>query len=81
MAENAAARNLNRRSTHIIGLFASPRTHVAEGINARFMIPEPGNSGSPIRALIREKRIGQSRSVADHQMALLMKEGRIFQNR
>ena len=28
-----AARNLNRRSTHIIGLFASPRTHVAEGIN------------------------------------------------
>ena len=28
-----AARNLNRRDTHIIGLFASPRTHVAEGIN------------------------------------------------
>jgi LacI family transcriptional regulator len=28
-----AARNLNRRSTHIIGLFASPRTHLAEGIN------------------------------------------------
>src|SRR5437870_9297760 len=28
-----AARNLNRRSTHIIGLFASPQTHVAEGIN------------------------------------------------
>lgn len=28
-----AARNLNRGNTHIIGLFASPRTHVAEGIN------------------------------------------------
>src|SRR5438552_8268582 len=28
-----AARNLNRRSTRIIGLFASPQTHVAEGIN------------------------------------------------
>jgi len=28
-----AARNLNRRETHIIGLFASPQTHVAEGIN------------------------------------------------
>jgi len=28
-----SARNLNRRSTHIIGLFASPQTHVAEGIN------------------------------------------------
>ena len=28
-----AARNLNRQSTHIIGVFASPRTHIAEGIN------------------------------------------------
>src|SRR5688572_29380 len=28
-----AARNLNRKATHIIGLFASPQTHVAEGIN------------------------------------------------
>ena len=28
-----AARNLNRRDTRIIGLFASPQTHVAEGIN------------------------------------------------
>ena len=27
-----AARNLNRRSTRIIGLFASPQTHVAEGM-------------------------------------------------
>ena len=28
-----SARNLNRRQTHIIGLFGSPQTHVAEGIN------------------------------------------------
>jgi LacI family transcriptional regulator len=28
-----AARNLNRRNTRIVGLFASPQTHVAEGIN------------------------------------------------
>jgi len=28
-----AARNLNRNSTKIVGLFASPYTHVAEGIN------------------------------------------------
>ena len=28
-----AARNLNRSETHIVGLFASPQTHVAEGIN------------------------------------------------
>ena len=25
--------NLNRQSTHIIGVFSSPRTHIAEGIN------------------------------------------------
>jgi twitching motility protein PilT len=51
------------------------------GINARFMITEYGNSGSPVRSLIREKRIGQSRSIADHQMALLVKDGKIYQNR
>jgi LacI family transcriptional regulator len=28
-----SARNLSRRSTRIVGLFASPQTHVAEGIN------------------------------------------------
>ena len=28
-----SARNLNRRETHIIGLFASPQTHFGEGIN------------------------------------------------
>lgn len=27
-----SARNLNRQTTHIIGIFASPNTHVAEGI-------------------------------------------------
>src|SRR5438067_11283463 len=32
-----AARNLNRRSTRIIGLFYSPQTHVAEGINESLM--------------------------------------------
>ena len=28
-----AARNLNRQQTRIIGVFSSPRTHIAEGIN------------------------------------------------
>src|SRR3954464_9307499 len=32
-APDLAARNLNRRNTRIVGLFASPQTHVAEGIN------------------------------------------------
>jgi LacI family transcriptional regulator len=31
-APDLAARNLNRQSTHIIGVFTSPKTHVAEGI-------------------------------------------------
>jgi DNA-binding LacI/PurR family transcriptional regulator len=30
---NLAARNLNRQESRIIGLFASPQTHIAEGIN------------------------------------------------
>lgn len=50
------------------------------GINAGFMVTEAGNSGAPIRALIRDKRIGQSRTFADQQMALLMKNGRIFRD-
>ena len=28
-----AARNLNRRQTHLVGVFGSPHTHLAEGIN------------------------------------------------
>ena len=28
-----SARNLNRQTTRIVGVFASPRTHIAEGIN------------------------------------------------
>ena len=51
------------------------------GLNANFMITENNNPGSPIRALIREKRIGQTRTVADQQMALLAREGKIFHNR
>jgi LacI family transcriptional regulator len=27
-----SARNLNRQTTHIVGIFASPKTHIAEGI-------------------------------------------------
>jgi twitching motility protein PilT len=48
------------------------------GIHANFMMTEQNNPGSPIRALIRDKRIGQSRTFADQQMALLMRGQRIF---
>ena len=51
------------------------------GLNASFMTTESGNPGSPIRALIRDKRIGQTRSFADQQMALLMRDGALFGKR
>lgn len=50
----------------------------ATGIHANFMMTEQNNPGSPIRALIRDKRIGQSRTFADQQMAILMRDGRVF---
>jgi twitching motility protein PilT len=50
------------------------------GLNAHFLITEPNNPGAPIRAVIRDKRIGQCRSYYDQQMALLMKSGRIFKD-
>ena len=51
-----AARNLNRRSTHIIGLFASPRTHMAEGREIR--VPEDRSSAPRPRRWrgVREKK-------------------------
>ncbi|MGE3624220.1 MAG: ATPase, T2SS/T4P/T4SS family [Bdellovibrionales bacterium] len=48
------------------------------GLNSHFLITEPNNPGAPIRAVIRDKRIGQCRSYYDQQMALLMKSGRLF---
>jgi twitching motility protein PilT len=49
-----------------------------QGLYAQFMLTEPDNPGSPIRALIRERRIGQTRTIADQQMAKLMQTGRVF---
>jgi twitching motility protein PilT len=48
------------------------------GLFAQFMLTEADNSGSPIRAMIRDKRIGQTRTIADQQMAKLIQTGRIF---
>jgi twitching motility protein PilT len=47
------------------------------GLNASFMSTEANNPGSPIRALIRDKRFGQTRTFSDQQMALLMQGGRV----
>ena len=54
------------------------QTLTPRGLFAYFMVTEADNPGSPIRAMIRDKRIGQSRSLADQQMALMMKTGKIF---
>jgi hypothetical protein len=51
------------------------------GLHANFMVTESDNPGSPIRVQIREKRIGQTRTFADQQMALLMQDGKIFNKR
>ena len=51
---------------------------VPSGLYAQFMVTEADNPGSPIRALIRERRIGQTRTMADQQMAKLNQTGRIF---
>jgi len=57
------------------------QTITSTGLYAHFMAPEPDNPGSPIRALIRDKRIGQSRTFSDQQMALLMQGEKIFNPR
>lgn len=51
------------------------------GISANFMVTEPDNSGSPIRALIRDRRIGQTRTFADQQKSQLKMSGKLFQQR
>jgi hypothetical protein len=48
------------------------------GLFAQFMVTEADNPGSPIRALIRDRRIGQTRTFSDQQMAKLLQNGRIF---
>ena len=51
------------------------------GLHANFMITEQDNPGSPIRALIRDRRIGQTRTFADQQKSQLKQTGKLFQPR
>ena len=48
------------------------------GLHAQFMMTEADNPGSALRALIRGRRIGQTRTIADQQMAKLIQNGRVF---
>jgi Tfp pilus assembly pilus retraction ATPase PilT len=54
------------------------QTFTQAGLFAQLMVTEADNPGSPIRALIRDRRIGQTRTIADQQMARLMQTGRLF---
>jgi twitching motility protein PilT len=54
------------------------QTFTPSGLFAHFMMTEADNPGSPIRAMIRDKRIGQTRTIADQQMAKLIQNGRVF---
>ncbi|MFA5041360.1 MAG: ATPase, T2SS/T4P/T4SS family, partial [Bdellovibrionales bacterium] len=47
------------------------------GLSMQFMMTEFDNPGSPIRAMIRDRRIGQTRTIADQQMAKLAQTGRV----
>lgn len=48
------------------------------GLFAQFLLTEADNPGSPVRAMIRDRRIGQTRTIADQQMAKLIQTGRTF---
>ncbi|MDR3425151.1 MAG: ATPase, T2SS/T4P/T4SS family [Alphaproteobacteria bacterium] len=48
------------------------------GLFAQFMLTECDNPGSAVRAMIRDKRIGMTRTIADQQMARLIQNGRVF---
>ena len=54
------------------------QTFTPSGLFAQFMLTEADNPGSPIRALIRDRRIGQTRTIADQQMARLIQNGHVF---
>lgn len=56
------------------------QTMVAHGLQSQFYINEPFNPASPFRACIRERRIGQTRTLVDQQTALLMQGGKIFRD-
>ena len=50
------------------------------GLQTQSYITEPFNPASPFRACIREKRIGQCRTMLDQQMALLTQGGKLFRD-
>ena len=54
------------------------QSFLPSGLFAQFMMTEADNPGSAVRTLIRERRIGQTRTLADQQMARLLQNGRIF---
>jgi len=54
------------------------QTFTPSGLFGQFLITEADNPGSPVRALIRAKSIGQTRTLADQQMAKLVQKGRVF---
>lgn len=50
----------------------------SSGLFTQFMMTELDNPGSPLRAMIRARRIGQTRTIADQQMAKLIQNEQIF---
>ena len=50
------------------------------GLYTQILATEPDNPGSPARALIRDKRIGQTRTLSDQQMAMVTRTGKLFRD-
>ena len=76
-----AEQDIGERATLLLAAGITSVIHQSfapSGLFAQFLVTEADNSGSPVRAMIRDRRIGQIRTLADQQMAKLTQNGRIF---
>lgn len=56
------------------------QTLTPQGLQPQFYITEPLNPASPFRNCIREKRIAQTRTFIDQQLAMMMQSGKLFRD-
>lgn len=78
-----AGQSIGERANNLLatGLTAViHQTLTPTGIRANSYITDPNNPASPFRASIREKRIGQTRTFIDQQVAMLMQGGKLFRD-
>ena len=72
---------LGDRATNLLATGLAAVIHQSRGkmgLNASYYITEPNNHASPFRSCIRDKKIGQTRTLVNQQQALLMQTGKLF---